>query len=63
MNEWGFTGKDLVTAALIAGGALSLLRQVKQQVNGLGRKVSKLQIALLTFCAEEDREKVAKMLQ
>jgi hypothetical protein len=58
-----FIVSNLVTFAFGAGGMYFLIRQVRNQLNGVGKKVGKLQMVVLTFCPQEQREKIAGMLQ
>lgn len=65
---------NLLTLAFAAGGAWFALKQSQKDVNGLGRKMGeqgktadarylRLSLAISTVCSDEQRIKIAEMLQ
>ena len=40
-----------------------MIKQTRSHVNGIGKKVANMQLAMLTFCPEEQRSKMADLLK
>jgi hypothetical protein len=53
----------LLTAVFSAGGAIVTLRFLQKDVNGLGARVRRLEVAMLTLVADDKREWLAWFLQ
>jgi hypothetical protein len=58
-----FVLSEVIAVSVGAGGMWFLIREMRKQLNGVGRKYGKLQTALLVFCPEEKREKIADLLK
>lgn len=52
----------LLTVVFSAGGAWFVLRQVRKDCNGLGRKARTLEIALLLICPADRKDELLKFL-
>jgi hypothetical protein len=52
-----------VTAIFAAGVAWAGLKQLRKDVNGLGRKFNRMERAIMAFCPDDKREKIAAFLE
>jgi len=52
-----------VSVVFSAGVAWAMLKQLRRDVNGLGRKVNRMKDAHLTFCPAEQRKEIAEFLR
>jgi hypothetical protein len=51
----------LLAVAFAAGGYVAALRTARKQINGLGAKVHRLQLALLLFVPEDRKKELVEI--
>ena len=54
---------NIISLAFGAGFMYFMIKQTRSHVNGIGKKVVNMQLAMLTFCPEEQRSKMADLLK
>jgi hypothetical protein len=54
---------NIISLAFGAGFMYFTIKQTRGHVNGIGKKVANMQLAMLTFCPESQREKMADLLK
>jgi hypothetical protein len=50
-----------VGAVFAAGGAWSMMKQLRRDVNGIGRKTHRIELITLMYCPEEQRKELGNI--